>query len=266
MSRDIPTDLPTAPSVALRGAWLAPRSSVRPLIAVLLLVTGCNLYSHGDDDCPVYELSPGQEIRDPLTGQCRFEQVSCDSCVPCAVEDSIGGGAVCGGPCEALSETACLDARSCHAAYRTDARGTSFVGCWAVAVGGPPSANDCTQLDVHSCPFRNDCTTWYAGPSNDNMTFDHCALERESCEPGTCGAPPPCPSSSVPTTRNGCYTGRCMARSECPKAACADLTSETQCTSHSECEPLFRGDDCTCTPDTCTCARRTFESCHDGPA
>lgn len=246
---------------------------MRALTVIFLLAAGCGLYNHEDVDCrTVPELAAGGQVRDPVTGQCQFE-AGCTPCAPCPpvhTPEPPVGSSVCGGPCEALSETACLDARSCHAAYRTDARGaspvTSFIGCWAVAAGGPPSADDCTQLDAHTCPFRNDCTTWYTGPSNDSMTFDHCGLERESCEPGTCGAPPPCPSSSVPTTRNGCYTGRCIARSECPKAACADLTSETQCTSHSECEPVFRGDDCTCTPDTCTCAKRTFESCHDGPA
>src|SRR5207244_11393150 len=104
---------------------------------------------------------------------------------------------------------ACLDGRACHPAYGTDARGAvSFVGCWAIAKGGA-SGGDCAQLNVNSCSYDSQCAVWYTGASDDHMTFDHCQAERESCSPGTCGAPPPCPSNSVPTTRDGCYTGHC---------------------------------------------------------
>src|SRR5439155_26536419 len=141
------------------------------------------------------------------------------------------GSAVCLEACEKLSEAACLDARTCHAAYRTNARGVdSFVGCWALAEGGPPGGGgECAQLNVNSCPFHGECATWYTGECDDHMTFDHCEAERESCAPGTCGAPPPCPSNSVATTRDGCFTGHCIARSECPTSLCLDYTSEPQC-------------------------------------
>lgn len=243
---------------------------MRSLTTLVLLLTGCSLYSRADD-CSTREIAPAPLVRDSSTGKCFVDVNFCDGCVPCppkVADPSIAGSAPCGGDCEALSEAACLDARGCHAAYRTDPRGAvSFVGCWAVAFGRPPSdASACAQLDVHSCPFRDDCATLYTGSSDAAMSFDRCETERESCEPGTCGAPSPCPSNSVNTTRNGCYTGHCIARSECPKLFCSELSTELQCTGHAECEPLFRGDDCTCSPTTCTCAKRTFESCHDAPS
>ena len=193
---------------------------MRFFTAVLLFVTGCGLTGHDDVACRAAdEPAHSQQLRDPITGQCRFES-SCTGCEPCpsVAQSGTVGSAVCDGPCEALTEAACLDTKSCHTAYRTDSAGVaSFVGCWAVATGrAPNNATDCTQLDVRSCPFRDDCAAWYAGPGADAMSFDHCALERESCAPGTCGAPLPCPSNSVATTRNGCYTGHCMARSQCP--------------------------------------------------
>jgi hypothetical protein len=245
---------------------------MRSLTALLVFATGCSLYTHGGDDCAELDVVPGPQIRDPFTGQCHVEQNNCPPCAPCPIDPTppIIGGAVCGGPCEALSETTCFDTKGCHAAYDTDPRGDGviFLGCWAVAVGGPRQSTDaCAQLDAQSCPYRDDCATWYVEPGSGARSFDHCASEtaRDSCEPGTCGAPPPCPSNSVATTRNGCYTGRCIAKDQCPKADCADLTSEAQCTQHTECEPLYRGDDCTCTPTSCTCEQRTFELCHDAP-
>jgi hypothetical protein len=195
---------------------------MRSLTALLLLAAGCGLYHQEDDvECRAApELAPGEQLRDPVTGQCRAS--TCGPCTPCplgAPSENPVGSSVCGGPCEALSEAACLDTRSCHTAFRTDAQGVAaFVGCWATAAGKPPSsASDCTQLDVQSCSFRDECSPFYAGASTDAMSFDRCELEREGCEAATCGAPPPCPSNSVPSTRNGCYTGRCMARSQCPQ-------------------------------------------------
>jgi hypothetical protein len=257
---------------ALRGARLAHRPAMRFLTGLLLFATGCSLYTHGGDDCALYETAPGQAMRNPYTGECHVEQSVCDPCTPCAADSAKpapDGRAVCGGPCEALSETRCFDAKGCHAAYEADPRGSgvAFVGCWAVAISDTQPIDACSQLDAQSCPYRDDCATWYAELDRGGRLFDHCASEaaRDSCEPGTCGAPPPCPSSSVATTRNGCYTGRCMPRDQCPTAACADLTSEAQCTLHTECEPRYRGDDCTCTPSSCTCELRTFEQCQDAP-
>jgi hypothetical protein len=243
---------------------------MRSLIA-LVLVTGCGLYQqHNEDDCPSLE-APSQLFRDPFTGQC-LSYTACDPCRgPCPIAppgapNAFGSGAACLGVCEKLSEAACLDSKACHAAYRTDTREVaSFVGCWSTTLGEGGGGRECAQLDVTDCPYHNECATWYTGSSDADMTFDHCEAERESCEPGTCGAPPPCPSNSVPSTRDGCYTGRCIARSECAVSLCLDHTSEAQCSAFSQCEPLFQGDACTCTPDTCTCAKRTFESCRDRP-
>lgn len=192
---------------------------MRSLTALVLLVAGCGLYNHEGVECHAApELANSTPVRDPVTGQCRFES-TCGPCSPCPpLSGAVEGGSVCGGPCEALSEAACLDTKSCRTAYRKDTLGVaSFVGCWAVAPGRPPSSDaDCAKLDAQSCAFHDDCAAWYGGQSSDAMSFDHCELEREGCGPASCGAPPPCPSNSSPTTRNGCYTGRCMAKSQCP--------------------------------------------------
>ena len=195
---------------------------MRSLTALLLLAAGCGLYTRDDAECRAVPAATHSEpIRDPVTGQCHPAS-SCGGCVPCPLgapsEDTVGSS-VCGGSCEDLTEAACLDTKSCHAAYRADAQGVAaFVGCWATAAGKPPSsATDCTLLDVQSCAFHDDCSPFYAGASTDAMSFNRCELEREGCGPATCGAPPPCPSNSLPSTRNGCYTGGCIARSQCPQ-------------------------------------------------
>lgn len=247
---------------------------MRCLAAVLVLVTGCSLYSHGDDDCNlVYAIAHGDTLRDPYTGQCRdYPSADCyDACAPCppvgAQYPAQEEYALCNSYCDPLSESRCFETNGCRAAYQTDRTGAvSFLGCWAVAVAGPYRRFDaCEQLDVLACPYRDDCTTWYSTRTG-TSAFDHCAAEgKDSCEPGTCGAPPPCPANSVATTRNGCYTGRCIARSECPGAACADLSTQEQCALRTDCEPVFHGDDCTCTPASCTCETQTFERCQNAP-
>lgn len=93
---------------------------------------------------------------------------------------------------------------------------------------------------------------------------DRCGSETQgadSCEPGTCGAPPPCPLNYVATTRNGCYTGRCLPASECAPTACRAVTTEAACAARSDCVRIYRGDGCTCTPSSCTCETRSYERC-----
>src|SRR5689334_25084569 len=103
----------------------------------------------------------------------------------------------------------------------------------------------------------------YAASDDRSSCSDRCATNQsgpDTCEPGVCGGPPPCPSNAVPTTRNGCYTGRCLAVSECPLAACRTLTSEAACVARTDCAPLYRGEHCACTP-TCDCEIRVYDHC-----
>lgn len=114
-----------------------------------------------------------------------------------------------------------------------------------------------------------------------------CDVSRNTCVPAdevgpTCQgdvdcalAAPVCPTGSTPIIENGCFTGSCMVKADCPDGApfaCSDLGGdENACTANAICGPVYRGVDCTapngdaCTSGSsnCTCESFIFDSCEE---
>lgn len=77
-----------------------------------------------------------------------------------------------------------------------------------------------------------------------------------------CDAPPPiCPADSVPGISNGCFTGYCIPLSACPSVPCEQIQSEAMCVQSNNCNALYEGVDCQCTPESCECGSWIFDSC-----
>ena len=70
-----------------------------------------------------------------------------------------------------------------------------------------------------------------------------------------------CPEGTVPGISDGCWTGACIPLSSCPAANCADIQSEAMCVQRDDCNALYEGLDCQCTPESCDCGTWIFDSC-----
>ncbi len=80
---------------------------------------------------------------------------------------------------------------------------------------------------------------------------------------------PTCPVGSTPIIEDGCYTGACMDKSECPDGApfeCSDLNGdENACIASDICSTVYKGVNCTssdgneCTGGSVDCTCESFE-------
>ncbi len=208
-------------------------------LVCLIVLAGCFGDSHS---CPQYGVvakEPAQIYRDPSTGQCEAINTGgggypCDpQCGPCAEPAGAAGEALpdwasCNGPCTALDEQQCLASTSCHAAYLASPSpsATTFWGCWDLPPSGAVTGA-CTGLDAQTCSEHPDCTSLYdSGVNSATGTTSY-----ESCSAKT---PPP---------------------------ACSTLATETECKARPDCDPIYIGMNCTCTPSGCTCAIETYDHC-----
>lgn len=221
---------------------------MRRLFALLVLMTGCNLYWNGGGDdvvCASGALVPSQELRNPVTGDCEYYNgpgYPCDgTCGPCP--ESIGqpqpDWGACQSQCNGLEEAMCLTAPGCLAAYyedRTPAHGTtSFRGCYITAPSGPVSQGACANLDAQQCSRHDNCAMYYdagsqgdftrcapepAGPSCatvDCSPGSHCENQCHVCGPTQDCAGTLCSAMCVPDS-NTCATTTCQ-----PGYSCVDV-------------------------------------------
>ena len=216
------------------------RSGMRRL-AFLLLLSGCIFDSRKDPCKDVPQtgrgaLAPQQELRDPNTGICQAfgDPFPCDSqCGPCAetgVDIAQPDWGSCFSQCEGLAEDACVAATGCFAAYTdfpTADQAPKFLGCWQTAPSGPVSTGSCKDLGAQECSRHDNCGAHYVQPANSQASFFYCSDEKV--------APPP--------------------------PVCESLTDETSCKARTDCQPVYKGDNCTCTPTTCSCAILTYMAC-----
>ena len=130
----------------------------------------------------------------------------------------------------------------------------------AIDPPGPPAcpAGTIAGITPGASPCLSSSYTGYCIPQAD------CGLQIDpgTCAPASCDiVEPACPSGTVPGVRNGCYSRFCIPASTCPAAACADIATEAACKARTDCEPIYQGTNCTCTPVGCTCAVETYEMC-----
>ncbi len=230
------------------------------LLFIVTLLSGCQIYFGGDDDCvngsgsgsgPPRPLPVG--LRNPATGQCEYHGGGGggggDNCgdyrPPMASGDSAGAPfmadwATCESPCSAFNEASCQAADGCRAVYLDGCNGAqpcnvaSFFDCWATAPSGPVRGGECSGLDAQTCSQHDDCS----------------AVHRVGiCEGGDCLAV-------------GDFAA-CRNETQQPPPACSTL-AEPGCIARADCAPLYQGSDCSCTPAGCHCNQQTFVSCTGG--
>lgn len=186
---------------------------MRCLLAVLVLLSGCDLYwnSNGDDVCNgggwADDVAPANELRNPDTGECQYVGgggYGCDDpCGPCPAYDTDGapGGAIAPNPdwgscysqCSQLDEATCIAASGCLASYNDVPGGAVFNGCFQTAPSGPLHTGTCIGLDAHACSQHDNCSIYYDGgsPREDLRipTYERCAPEPSAngCSDVDCG-------------------------------------------------------------------------------
>jgi hypothetical protein len=203
---------------------------------------------------------------------------------------------MCNGMCEGLTESQCLATPSCHAAYQDSP--SRFWGCWDMPPAGPIQGA-CAGLDAQTCSEHDDCISTFNAPVDNPSTVvsfvackdepvqscatiqcstsDECVVTpgaptqaqcvpiatAGSCSGLLCQTPPPnCPTGTTPGINSaGCYTGFCIATSECTMPLCAMLTSESACLARSDCDAIYMGSNCTCDKSGCTCQTETYVRC-----
>ncbi len=203
-------------------------------LVFLIVLAGCFDDHHS---CPQYGTvakEPAQSYRDPSTGQCQVisgspQPYPCDpQCGPCIYNAGAAGEALpdwasCSGPCSSLDEQQCLQSTTCHTAYSGGPGPTpTFLGCWDLPPTGAVTGGTCTGLDAQTCSEHPDCTSLIVAQAS--PPFQGCNAK----------VPPP---------------------------ACSTLATEADCKARPDCDPIYIGMNCTCTPSGCTCATETYDHC-----
>jgi hypothetical protein len=151
--------------------------------------------------------------------------------------------AVCDGTCAGLDEATCKASDACRAIYANElppnVDGIHFVykECWPTAPSGPVRGGGCDGLDAQECSRHDDCVARHDSDWSACMDFSNCDW--------TVGQFMSCAAEELPPP---------------PPPACSTL-GEVACVGRSDCEPLYSGSSCTCSPAGCTCQDWTFERC-----
>jgi len=248
---------------------------MRSAFALLILITGCDLYFSDGDDCAfATDVAPAQELRDPETGQCQpWGFPGCDdACAPCAAEVTAQPDwGACLSSCDELGETPCMDTPGCRAVYdaNTDVdQPPQFLACWSIAPSGP-APGGCDGLDAYECSRHDNCVAFYDDDEDGSpLVFRGCKLEQAkgcysdadcgagahcSVSDGDCGSPPGCdPQLGCPDV---CY-GRCVSGDVCDNVECGPgAHCESQCYPcdgvDGPCDPICQP---TCVLDQDSCA------------
>jgi hypothetical protein len=220
------TRLP-AISSAWHGARLAEAGGMTRSVCVLLafVLGACSFFGQSSPpDAMIcgYSGGSGYQLRDPETGQCESIGSGCDPCAGgCPAEPALDW-ATCQGACDTLTESQCLANDTCHAGYLDSA----FWGCFDLPPSGAMTGGGCTGLDDQTCSEHPDCVSDYSDGGSGSAYAQY--------------------SACAPTT---------------PLPACSTLTTAATCTARADCEPIYDGSNCTCTPSNCTCQTETFDHC-----
>jgi len=249
---------------------------MRSLLAVLVLVTGCNLYWNGDGDDVVcaLDLAPAEQLRNPVTGDCEGFQgpgYPCDSfCGPCndeAIGQPTPDWGACYSQCNGLEEDSCLTASGCLAAYYEDTSTadlpakTTFRGCYSTAPSGPISTGTCANLDAQQCSRHDNCAMYYdAGFQEGNFT--RCAAEPTmGCATMDCAPNTHCEEQCRECGPTEDCSGTHVCASTCVPDG--DVCAAATCQAGYDCVPVCNGTTCTpsCVPQTACAALSTESAC-----
>jgi hypothetical protein len=186
-------------------------------------------------------------------------------------------GPIQGGSCDGLDAFSCSQHDDCIAVHISSC---DYAGGAGLADPGcvPQSFEYCSS-EPGGCYGDSDC-----GPGSHCNADEVClpppgctGLECDAACYGTCvpgprgdcngevlcdSLPPECPADTAPGIANGCWTGECIPLDQCqtPPPACATITAESSCVARADCTPFYRGEDCVCEGDACTC-NWIFDSC-----
>jgi Cys-rich repeat protein len=189
-----------------------------------------------------------------------------ETCYPCDTTDGSMCDPYCSPSCVPDQTCASVDCGPGYECAMECSSGTCYPACIPVNGGGPGDCNGTVTCNSAppTCPANttpgvaNGCYTGYCIPLNQCGPND----------PGQCyaplacaSAPPSCPMGTLPGIVNGCWSGYCIPTGSCEVPACETLTTESACTSRSDCMPVYAGSDCTCTPSGCTCTTLSYERC-----
>jgi hypothetical protein len=284
-------------------AWLIPIALSVSLLPACVIEWGDDGGDDGDDGCYDVPEPAALPLRNPYTGQCELFGGGGGGCDDWPGDDGSGGypyplWGACYSECEQLSETSCVGAAGCVAAYvqacPQDANClldyTVFAGCWDAADLPVPEL-PCGSLDAEYCNSRSDCSPVYqnergwiddsipwqfvacateqgptacledaeCGPGYECNLTDYCLPHPDCNETGDGGAcPPVCYGQCVPAT-SGCDLIDCAPGYHC-EVTCRD---EPGCREGPDggCAPPIC--DVTCVPDGSTgpvgeCTGETF--------
>ncbi len=168
-------------------------------------------------------------------------------------------------------------------------------GC-IVDVNETKGAHGCSagiEIDLLPCLVDTDCG-WGFVCGSDSTCIPECGPE---CDPTTPASPQACADDSQCPMGSYCYVdfGVCLDSGICSKdyhcddgyvcdterascipapTACSDLSSEDDCLSRLDCEPVYAGINCTCGPDcvctgteeNCVCESFEYFTCGEAPA
>ena len=214
--------------------------------------------------CAAVDCGPGSHCEEqcyPCDGQ---NGQPCDSaCAPMCVPDSYSCAAVdCGPGYTCVEQCNTMD----PTAGGMLPPGECYPTCVPTTTGDPGA---CTG-PVNCLTGEPACPTGTVAGILDGCWTGYCIPEA-ACgpsDPGTCGeplcdeAPPACPAGTVPGVgASSCWSGYCIPESACPAALCEALTTESACAARFDCTAVYTGDNCTCTPNGCSCTDLAFARC-----
>ncbi len=170
--------------------------------------------------------------------------------------------------CSALDAYGCSRTDHCSATHQVieaGSEGGQFVQC---------SDEKVTCTSSIDCEKGLSCTTNTRGDCLSGGMLDICYgfCEPNSQDPGSCVgqvscglAEPACPAGTIAGRDANCWTGYCIPVESCDATPACSTLNESECTNSLTCSGLYRGVDCTCTNNVCTCASYDYEGCADNP-
>ncbi len=228
-----------------------------------------------DSDCPSdYECDDRSSCVPEGSNAACTSDASCPTGSYCAESSGI-----CIGSWTCDDDSASAD-QNCGMGFECDARDTCV----------PVSCEDDTmcQEGCYCNEAAGECIETATCDAGGNCAGDLvCDTTRNTCVPAdeigpTCQGEvscdttaPTCPSGSTAIIENGCYTGTCMLKADCPDGApfaCSDLDAdEAACSTNASCGAVYRGVNCTspdgstCTSgsNNCSCESFIYDSCAD---